>query len=155
LSNQVALYQYGGQSFNLTQTINAPTGISFFGVCIELSRETFTLLIGASTSQTVYIYTSTTGAVWTLYQTITSPAPTATGYFGRSAAINGQGGVFMVGAYGTGSAYLYQLSSTQYTLAQTFTSTLAPQLGFSTVLTNNGAKAVVFDNTAAIGLTLS
>lgn len=155
LSNQVLLYQNGGQGFNLTQTLNAPSGGSFFGVQVALSRQSFTLIVGAGTSQTVYIYTSATGAVWNLFQTLTSPDPSVTGYFGRCVATSAQGTVLMVGAYAAGKAYLYQLTSTQYSLAQTFTASQTPNLGFSAVLTDSGTKAVVFDDTAAIGLSIS
>ncbi len=155
LTNQVVLYQNGGQGFNLTQTINAPAGGTFFGVQVAISRQSFTLMIGAGTSQTVYIYTSATGAVWNLFQTLTSPDPSVTGYFGRCVASSAQGTVLIVGAYAAGKAYLYQLTSTQYTLAQTFTAPQTPNLGFSAVLTDNGTKAVIFDDTAAIGLSIS
>lgn len=155
LTNQVVLYQDGGQGFTLSQSINAPTGAAYFGVALSMSRESFTLLVGAGSSQTVYIYTSSTGAVWNLYQTLTSPYPSENGYYGRCLAINAQGNLLIVGASLSGNAYLYQLTSSQYTLAQLFTSSQTPNLGFSAAMTNDGTKAVVFDATAAIGLNLT
>ena len=154
LQNSAYIYSNTGQTWSILQTFTGPQGSQYFGVSVDISRLSYTVMITDDGAQKVYVYTSTNGAVWNLYQTIPSPQPSTTAYFGRSCAINGQGGVFVVGAYAQGTVYLYQIVGSQYVLSGTFTQSPLSSLGFSCAISSDGSYAVSSDpmNNAVVGL---
>ena len=149
------IYTNSGAGWSSTPvTLSVPTGAGYFGNSVTLSSNGEEALVGAPGTNnnvgTAYVYTydGSTGAWSSTPVTLTTP--NGAGRFGWSVALSGDGGVALVGAWGTnnnvGTAYVYTYDSSTGTWGSPVTISVpsgAGDFGWSVALSGDGGVALV------------
>ncbi len=133
--------------------LSVPSGAGNFGTSVALSVNggVETALVGAMGTNSyvgaAYVYTNS-GAGWS--SPVALSVPSGAGDFGSSVALSGDGGVALVGAWGTnrnvGAAYVYTYDSSTEHWSSPVTLSVpsgAVLLGNSVTLSSNGEEAIV------------
>jgi chitodextrinase len=124
---------------------------NWFGFSVALSADGNTALTGAWGSGKAYVFTRSAGSTWTQQQELTaSDAATgefgaATSQFGFSVALSADGNTALIGAWGSGKAYVFTRSGSTWTQQQELTASDGVGNGFgsSVALSADGGTALV------------
>lgn len=142
-------------TFTLEQQLSSPnaTTNSNFGIdCVINDDVAFvgidgdgTNSLSAAAAGAFEIYTRS-GTTWTYSSIVYSPSPTTFGYFGEVMSFDRKNNKLAVGAPGENRVYVYDVSGSTVTLADTITSTGAQYPGTSYNVVSNGfGKSVSID----------
>jgi hypothetical protein len=152
-SNRGSVYVYtrSGTTWSLQRELTAPSAaaLDYFGISLALSDSGDMALIGAHGRNTnrgaAFVFTRS-GAVWAQQAELTASDGGAWQFFGKSAALNSDGTVALVGAYGNNSAYLFTRSGIIWTERAKLTAAegaVSDQLGWSAALSDSGETALL------------
>ena len=150
-------------TFTLEQQLSSPnaTTSSRFGMdCVINDDIAFVGMDGDGTNSlsaaqagAFEVYTRS-GTTWTYSSIVYSPNPTAFGNFGEVMSFDRKNNKLAVGAPGEGRVYVYDVSGSTVTLADTITSTGAqyPGTSYNVVATGFGKSVSIDRNRIAIGV---
>jgi hypothetical protein len=156
-SNRGSVYVYTRSSttWTLQWELTAPNAVDldYFGISVALSDSGDMALIGAhgrnSNRGAAYVFTRS-GAVWSQQAELTASDGSAWQFFGKSTALDSDGTVALVGAYGDnsarGAAYIFSRSGSTWTQQAKLTAydgAVSDQLGWSASLSASGETALV------------